>query len=208
MANEGPEPALVVERVRLDSLRIDERNPRHHSQTNLRSIEASLRTFGQQKPIVVDEANRVIAGNGTLMAARSLGWNEIAVVRSTLKGRRARAFAIADNRTAELADWDLPVLGELLRAVRDGAAFDGDPTGMVDEAGDAADTEEPDLACATGFSDREIDRILEGTVNTTEAAVDPIDEEWLIIITCESEAQQRSLLERLTREGLSCRAVM
>jgi DNA modification methylase len=70
------------------------------------AIKASLRRFGQQKPIVVDAKGIVLAGNGTLAAARELGWREIQIVRTDLSGSQATAFGIADNRSAELAEWD------------------------------------------------------------------------------------------------------
>jgi DNA modification methylase len=47
-----------------------------------------------------------LAGNGTLAAARELGWREIQIVRTELTGSQATAFGIADNRSAELAEWD------------------------------------------------------------------------------------------------------
>jgi ParB-like chromosome segregation protein Spo0J len=78
-----------------------------------------LRAFGQQKPIVVDARGVVIAGNGTLEAAKRLGWEEIAVVRTELDPTQATAFGIADNRTAELAEWDEDVLVSLLDSLDD-----------------------------------------------------------------------------------------
>ena len=50
-----------------------------------------------------------------MVAAKSLGWNEIAVVRSSLSQTEATAFAIADNRTSELASWNLDGLDLALR---------------------------------------------------------------------------------------------
>jgi DNA modification methylase len=55
----------------------------------------------------------VIAGNGTMTAAQELGWTEIAAVRTALVGVEATAFAIADNRSAELAEWDDDLAGVL-----------------------------------------------------------------------------------------------
>jgi len=96
----------------------DPANARRHPTHNLDAIKASLRRFGQQKPIVIDQANVVRAGNGLLEAAKAIGWTEISVVRTELSGAEATAFAIADNRTAELAEWDLEVLGAQLEALQ------------------------------------------------------------------------------------------
>lgn len=92
--------------IALADLSLDPSNVRKHSRRNLDAIKASLRKFGQQKPIVVDAKGIVLAGNGTLTAAQELGWTEIEIMRTELIGVEATAFAIADNRTSELAEWD------------------------------------------------------------------------------------------------------
>ena len=69
---------MNIEQLAIASLSPDPANARRHPERNLEQIKASLRRFGQQKPIVVDAANVVRAGNGTLAAAKSLGWTTIA----------------------------------------------------------------------------------------------------------------------------------
>jgi hypothetical protein len=109
--------AMVVERVGIDSLQPDPANVRRHGERNLAAIVASLKRWGQQKPIVTDAAGVIRAGNGTWEAARRLGWTEIDRVVSDLSGAELAAFAIADNRTAELAEW-AGELGEVVGALR------------------------------------------------------------------------------------------
>jgi hypothetical protein len=107
---------LQTETIKIESLISDPQNARLHSPTNISSIVGSLKTFGQRKPIVVTPDNVVVAGNGTLEAAKALGWTEISVTR-TPRGwtwDQIKAFALADNRTAELAEWDVEVLKEQL----------------------------------------------------------------------------------------------
>lgn len=106
---------MKVEKVRISSLMLDPENARKHSKKNLEAIAGSLRSFGQRRPLVVWEGI-VIAGNGTLEAAKSLGWNEIEITRvpPDWTHDQARAYALADNRTSELADWDADVLAEQL----------------------------------------------------------------------------------------------
>ena len=129
---------MKTERVTIASLLFDPANVRKHGERNLDAIKASLARFGQQKPIVVDADGIVRAGNGTLMAAKALGWDEIEIVRTNLRGSEATAYAIADNRTAELAEWDEGALAEQLAALQ-----------IDDEA----------LAAATGFDASEIERM-------------------------------------------------
>lgn len=99
-----------IERVAITDLQLDAENARKHPERNLRAIADSLVRFGQQKPIVALEDGTVIAGNGTFAAAKTLGWTEILVAYTSLTAQEARAFAIADNRTSELAAWDDEIL--------------------------------------------------------------------------------------------------
>jgi ParB-like chromosome segregation protein Spo0J len=97
---------MKIQSVSIDSVMVDPANVRLHPQRNMETIKASLARFGQQKPLVVDGDNIVRAGNGTLEAARALGWQDIKIIRTPLKGSEATAYAIADNRSSELAEWD------------------------------------------------------------------------------------------------------
>ena len=105
---------MKFEHVKIAELKPLPKNARKHSKRNLDVIKKSLETCGQQKPIVVDDKNVVLAGNGTLAAAKSLGWNEIWVARTDLDKSKADLFAILDNRAAELAEWDMIELTECL----------------------------------------------------------------------------------------------
>ncbi|MDD3001699.1 MAG: DNA modification methylase [Candidatus Riflebacteria bacterium] len=109
---------MKIEKVSIDKLLLDPANARKHGKKNLDSIKGSLAKFGQQKPIVVNADNVIVAGNGTLQAAKELGWKEINIVRTDLKGSDITAFGIADNRTSELAEWDDDVLKELLEGLK------------------------------------------------------------------------------------------
>lgn len=107
---------MKIETVAVSELAFDPSNARKHDAANLKAIAGSLELFGQRKPIVVTDANVVVAGNGTLEAARSLGWERIEVVRvpSDWSADQVKAFALADNRSAELAVWDEQVMAAQL----------------------------------------------------------------------------------------------
>jgi len=115
------------ERRALDSLTPDVRNARRHGPKNLEAIRASLERFGQVRPIVIDRAGRVLAGNGTIEAARALGWHEVDTITFEGTAEAAQAFAIADNRTAELAEWHVETLAEILAEIESpiDVGFDG-----------------------------------------------------------------------------------
>ena len=107
-------------KVSIAELSLDPTNARKHSDKNLSAIAASLNKFGQRKPIVVHRGV-VLAGNGTLEAAKSLGWSEIEVaeVPADWDDDTAKAYALADNRTAELAEWDESELAKQLLELQD-----------------------------------------------------------------------------------------
>jgi ParB-like chromosome segregation protein Spo0J len=85
--------------INIDKLSFLEGNPR---QGDIEAVAKSYKQFGQRKPIVATTDHVVIAGNHQLAAARQLGWDEIAVVITDDDELTAKAFALADNRTAEL----------------------------------------------------------------------------------------------------------
>lgn len=147
---------MKIETVPIVSLSLDPANVRKHGQRNLEAIAASLRASGQQTPIVVDGRGIVVKGNGTLEAAKLLGWTDIKIVRTELKGTDLTAYAIADNRTAELAEWDLPALSKQLSSLRDEGfdlddlAFGEDFLAFARDDGDLEDVESPPDTIPTG----------------------------------------------------------
>ena len=106
---------MEIKTVKLEEIKTDPNNARKHSEKNLAAISASLDQFGQRKPIVIHNGV-IIAGNGTYEAAKGLKWKEISVVEvpEDWDADKAKAFALADNRSAELAEWDEAILATQL----------------------------------------------------------------------------------------------
>lgn len=107
---------MELETWAVANLTSDPNNVRTHDKTNLDAIAASLNKFGQRKPIVITADGVVLAGNGTLAAAKQLGWKEITVTVAPADWdtATAKAYALADNRSAELAAWDQSALATQL----------------------------------------------------------------------------------------------
>jgi hypothetical protein len=97
---------IELRTVAIADLQPDPENARVHSERNISAIAKSLSAFGQRKPIVI-AGTTIVAGNGTVEAAKRLGWTEITAVDYPAdRISEARAYAIADNRTGELSLWD------------------------------------------------------------------------------------------------------
>jgi len=107
---------MKIETLQIKDLTPDPANARQHDEKNLKAIQGSLNQFGQRKPIVITEAGVIVAGNGTVEAAKRLGWLKIDAVRvpGDWTPEQTKAFALADNRTAELAAWTPEVLAAQL----------------------------------------------------------------------------------------------
>ncbi|MEQ8785116.1 MAG: DNA methyltransferase [Pirellulaceae bacterium] len=111
---------MNVELWSVDRVKPYENNPRINDDA-VAAVAASIKEFGFKVPIVVDAAGVIITGHTRLKAAKKLGMTEVpVVVASDLTPEQIKAYRIADNKTAELADWDydlLPIeLGELQAA--------------------------------------------------------------------------------------------
>jgi DNA modification methylase len=108
----------------LSDLKQDHKNARKRTETSASLLKESLQRYGPARSIVIDEDDRILAGNGTVEAALNLGIeglrivdaspNEIIAVRRTgLTEDQKVGLALADNRTADLAEWDAEMLHRL-----------------------------------------------------------------------------------------------
>ena len=143
---------MNIENLRIADLTPDPQNARQHDDKNLKAIEGSLKEFGQRKPIVITEDGVIVAGNGTVEAANRLGWTHIDVVKvpNDWTSDKIKAFAIADNRTAELANWNQEVLtSQLLELEAEGwelAEFGFEALELPDEDKPVVEDEVPESA--------------------------------------------------------------
>jgi hypothetical protein len=133
---------VETELVHIDSVDYDPDNSRTHDEDNLRAIANSLQRFGQVLPLVVWEGI-VIGGNGTLKCMHRLGHKEVEITRFEGTKEEAMALAIALNRSAELAGWDVEQLGESLVKLSE-AGYEMPDLGFSAEALEGLFPESPD----------------------------------------------------------------
>ena len=176
---------LKIERLPIDGLVFDPSNARTHSDVNIAAIAGSLKQFGQRKPIVVTAENVIVAGNGTVEAALMVGLTDVDVVRvpKDWTADQVKAFALADNRSAELAEWNPEVLSAQLLELEQ-AGFDIEALGFEAVTANDDDSEEDNppeppaeadtklgqiwllgnhrLMCGDSFDRSSIERLMDG----------------------------------------------
>jgi len=142
---------MDVKLVSVDEVKPFETNPRINDQA-VEAVAASLRQFGFRQPIVVDEGMVIICGHTRWKAARRLGLAKVPVhVAKDLTAEQVKAYRISDNKTAELAEWNMDLL----------------PIQIADLQ--AADWDMSQF----GFSAEELSKLLDGDVQ--EGLTDPDD---------------------------------
>ena len=182
----------MMQKVKLDRIIADERNPRVHDEANLQAIRDSLERYGQVEPLVVQKGSmRLIGGHGRLQAMQGLGWSTASVNVVDLNDAEADALNIALNRTAELAYWDEDRLRTMIDGLRDGDQLVA-PTGFnVDDLASLFPKEGDDDTPSSG---------------STGPALGAV--RYSVQVFVDGETAQAELIERLEKEGLECNALM
>jgi len=146
-----------IETLAITKLTAWANNARTHSRKQVRQIADSIKEFGFTNPVLIDDANTILAGHGRVEAARLLGLVEVPCVRlSHMSEEQKRAYVLADNKLAENAGWDEELLAAELGAL----------------------LEIPDLDFdigVTGFSIAEVDSLI-GSAGGIEEDGDPADD--------------------------------
>lgn len=156
-----------------------EKNPRHNDDA-VKYVSESIRQFGFKQPIVIDKDNVIIAGHTRLKAAKKLKLKEVpCIIADDLTEEQIKAYRLADNKVAEMADWDFELLDSELDEILD--------IDMSDFGFEFDDDEE------------------ENNAPKGDDLSGEIKESYEVIIECDNELQQEELFYRLTEEGYTCR---
>jgi ParB-like chromosome segregation protein Spo0J len=181
--------SLKVEFVPIDQLTPYARNAKLHDKAQVSQIAESIRQFGFNVPILIDDQGEIIAGHGRWLAAKHLGMTEVPCIRlSHLTATQRKAYRLADNRLTELGggwDWNTLAL-EIEELQLDEIALD-----------------------SLGFDDHMLEKILGPQPPQLDTPAMPsIAEQYLILVSLKTEHEQHALLLRLTQEGYQCRALI
>lgn len=136
---------MQITNMKIADIRPYEKNPRFNDDA-VEAVAKSIKEFGWRNPIVVDKDFVIVCGHTRYKAAQRLGLAEIPVhVAQDLTSEQIQAFRIADNKTAELAEWNYDLLPLELQELQD-ANFD---------------------LSLLGFDSDELERILNGSDDKT-----------------------------------------
>lgn len=110
---------MEIKRVTLSDLHPYPNNPRKNDKA-IDAVAESIKQCGYCSPIVVDDDYMILAGHTRYKAMQKLGWDECEVcVVSGLSDMQKKAYVVADNKTSEIADWDIDKLSEFVQDLSD-----------------------------------------------------------------------------------------
>lgn len=114
---------LQIIEVAIDRLKDYENNPRNNEKA-VEAVAQSIKEFGFKVPIVVDSNYIIVAGHTRKKASELLGLEKVpCIVADDLTPEKIKAYRLADNKTAELAEWDFEKLEKEMAEL---TAFDFD----------------------------------------------------------------------------------
>lgn len=150
---------LRLESIPIASVKENPRNPRRNAEA-IEPVARSIQAYGFLNPLICDEDLNLAAGHTRLEAARRLGLTEVPVIRVPgLTGSQFSGFAIADNKTSEIAEWDQELLKQIISELNLEIDFD---------------------MSSLGFDDMELTRLLDMSIENDENDEDdapPLPEE-------------------------------
>ena len=175
------EKELDTQTVDIDSV---QPHPKNVRQGDIGAISESLKAHGQYRAIVVQRSTgQILAGNHTWKAAKALGWSHISAHFIDCDDEQAMRILLADNRANDLATYDESALAVVL-----------------------AELNATDLGLAgTLFDGDALDDVIKDI--TDDGLPISFESKYEVVIECSDEQMQAELLERLTSEGLTVRAV-
>jgi hypothetical protein len=176
---------MIIKDVALKNIKPYKHNNRIHSDQQIQRIADSIKKFGFNQPIVIDENNEILVGHGRLLAAEKLGLKDAPCIQlKDLSSNEKRAYRILDNKLQNDSTWDFESLQLEMQELKEND-FDMSFCGL-DELGKLFPEPEPE-------------------VSEDELTDLTLDSRYAIEITCINELEQKEVFEKLKEEGYKCR---
>lgn len=189
----------IINLININNLQEYTNNARTHSDSQVSQIAESIKEFGFNNPVLVDENNQLIAGHGRLLAAKQLGLTEVpAITLSHLTENQKKAYVIADNKISLNSDWNYDLLTSELEAVMNDSEVD---------------------ISLLGFSEQELETVLDegqhgfnsGSIDgNTQAQADALlgsEDKLQILVDVMTNQECETLLNELNNRGFNCKVV-
>lgn len=149
---------LKIEYVDIESIKPYHRNARHNDGQATEKVAASIKAFGFQQPILVDDDNIIITGHTRLKAALSLGMDKVPIAHAVnLTDEQIKAYRLADNRVAEYSMWDVDLLNTELKEFEtidmSQFGFDLSITGLECNQNELIESNKPELDDEESYTD-------------------------------------------------------
>ncbi len=125
--------SLHIEHLPIDHLKPNPRNPRQNDAA-VDAVARSIQAYGFNNPVICDDELNVAAGHTRLKAAKQLGMTTVPVIRVPgLTGSKFTGYAIADNKTAEIANWNEDLLAQIVNELNLDIDFNLNDLGFSDK---------------------------------------------------------------------------
>lgn len=173
------EVKLEIVKVDIDTIKEYEKNAKLHPKEQIEQIKKSIKEFGNNDPIAVDENNVIIEGHGRIRALKELGYKEIDVIKLThLTEEQKKAYILTHNKLTMNSDFDIDLLNEELDNIID------------------IDMADFGFEFAEDIDEEEIQ------IDTSEKE---IEDKSVLIVEAESEERLEELYDEFIERGLTCR---
>lgn len=178
---------MNIERVATADLIPYANNARTHSDAQVAQIAGSIRAFGFNNPVLIDENSTIIAGHGRVMAAHKLAMPDVPCLRlSHLTDAQKRAYILADNKIALNSGWDVDLLRIEFERLSD---------------------EKFDLTLI-GFDEKEMAAMFNIEDDNDTDGDSPVDTERnLLLVECSGERELQTLFEEMQKRGFECKVM-
>lgn len=213
---------------KLKDIRPYEKNPRINDNA-VDKVANSIKEFGFKVPIVIDKSGVIVTGHTRYKASQKLGLKEVPCIEAAdLTEKQIKAYRLADNKTAEFAEWDFGLLDEELDELTNVPDFDMQDFGFyIDDSysfdeifvpqpkQEKPEPKEPVQRVEVQETQEQANAVVE-IANEPDAVQEPESEPdteqdanegmaYIVTVSLNSEEAANELADRLEKDGFSCK---